>query len=83
LVRDCSKRNISHFVFFSQQAIISMLINESDIMHFTIYIEQDKGGIYIGDIPSIPGCHTQGETQKEMLSNLSDVIKLCLRNNKK
>jgi len=47
---------------------------------FVVYIEQDEDGIYIGSIPSIPGCHAQGKTQEEMLSNLADVVKLCLRN---
>lgn len=49
-------------------------------MQFTVYIEQDEDGIYIGSIPSIPSCHAQGETQAEMLQNLAQVMKLCLRN---
>lgn len=49
-------------------------------MQFTVYIEQDEDGIYIGSVPSIPACHAQGKTQKEMLKNLSEVIRLCLRN---
>ena len=51
--------------------------------HFAVYIEQDEDGMYIGSIPSIPGCHAEGKTQIEMLEDLSEVIKLCLRNIKK
>lgn len=47
---------------------------------FTVYIEQDEDGIFIGSIPSIPSCYAQGGTQEEMLKNLAEVIKLCLRN---
>lgn len=47
---------------------------------FTAFIEQDEDGVYIGSVPSIPGCHAQGDTQEELLKNLSDVIRLCLRN---
>ena len=47
---------------------------------FTVYIEQDEDGIYIGSVPAIPGCHAQGDTQEEMFQNLLEVIKLCLRN---
>lgn len=47
---------------------------------FTVYIEQDEDGTYIGSIPSIPSCYAQGNTQEEMLANLSEVLKLCLRN---
>lgn len=47
---------------------------------FTVYIEQDEDGMYIGSIPSIPSCYAEGRTQSEMLENLSEVVKLCLRN---
>ena len=47
---------------------------------FTVYIEQDEDGIFVGSIPVVPGCHAEGRTQKEMLKNLQEVLKLCLRN---
>jgi len=47
---------------------------------FVVYIEQDEDGIFIGSIPSIPNCYAQGETKEELLFNLKEVIKLCLRN---
>lgn len=47
---------------------------------FTVYIEQDEDGMFIGSIPSIPSCYAEGETQEKMLKNLSEVLKLCLRN---
>ena len=47
---------------------------------FAVYIEQDEDGVFIGSIPSIPGCHAQGDTEEEMLHNLQEVLKLCLRN---
>ena len=50
---------------------------------FTAYIEQDEDGMFIGSIPSIPSCYAEGRTQKEMLSNLREVVTLCLRNMKK
>lgn len=51
---------------------------------FTVYIEQDEDGMFVGSIPSIPSCHAEGRTQEEMMKNLSEVLSLCLRNiNKK
>ena len=47
---------------------------------FAVYIEKDEDGMFIGSIPLIPGCHAEGKTQEKMLENLSDVLKLCLRN---
>lgn len=48
--------------------------------NFTVYIEQDEDGVFIGSVPSVPSCYAQGKTQKEMLNNLQEVLKLCLRN---
>ncbi|MBP7819593.1 type II toxin-antitoxin system HicB family antitoxin [Candidatus Gracilibacteria bacterium] len=47
---------------------------------FTVYIEQDEDGMFIGSIPSLPSCHAEGVTQEEMMENLAAVLKLCLRN---
>ncbi len=47
---------------------------------FTVYIEQDEDGMFIGSVPTVPSCHAEGRTQEEMLQNLSEVLKLCLRN---
>lgn len=48
--------------------------------NFAIKIEQDEDGIFIGSIPTIPSCHAEGRTQKEMFKNLKQVLKLCVRN---
>lgn len=47
---------------------------------FAVYVEQDEDGMFIGSVPMIPSCHAEGRTQEEMLQNLSEVLKLCLRN---
>ncbi|OGY87350.1 MAG: hypothetical protein A2233_01455 [Candidatus Kerfeldbacteria bacterium RIFOXYA2_FULL_38_24] len=52
-------------------------------LQLTVYIEQDEDGVYIGSVPSFTNCHAQGDTQEEMLKNLSEVIQLCLRNDDK
>lgn len=51
--------------------------------YFTVYIEQDEDGVFIGSIPAIPSCYAQGKTQEKMISNLSEVLRLCLRNTKR
>lgn len=47
---------------------------------FTVYIEQDEDGVFIGSIPTIAGCYAEGKTQARMLKSLREVLKLCLRN---
>ena len=39
-------------------------------------IEQDEDGVYIASCPALKGCYTQGETYKEVITNIKDAIKL-------
>jgi len=47
---------------------------------YTVYIEQDEDGVFIGSVPSVPGCHTEGKTLDELITNLKEVVSLCTRN---
>jgi len=48
--------------------------------NYTVYIEQDEDGVYVGSVPSLAGCYTQGTTLDELMKNLPDVVALCARN---
>ncbi len=48
-------------------------------MKFLITIFQDEDGVYIAECPSIPGCFSQGHTEKEAEANIQDAIKECLK----
>jgi len=39
--------------------------------------EAEEAG-YWAEVPSIPGCATQGETFEELLSNLYEAVEACL-----
>jgi predicted RNase H-like HicB family nuclease len=47
-------------------------------MKFIITIFRDEDGMYIAECPSIPGCVSQGKTEKEAEKNIQDAIKECL-----
>jgi predicted RNase H-like HicB family nuclease len=47
---------------------------------YTVYIEKDEDGVFIGSVPNVPGCYTQGATLDELMNNLHEVIVLCTRN---
>ena len=47
-------------------------------MKFIITIFRDEDGVYITECPSIPGCISQGKTEKEAEKNIQDAIKECL-----
>ena len=47
-------------------------------MKFIITIFQDEDGVFIAECPSIPGCVSQGKTEKEAEENIQEAIKECL-----
>ncbi|MBE3114213.1 MAG: type II toxin-antitoxin system HicB family antitoxin [Candidatus Hydromicrobium sp.] len=47
-------------------------------MKFIITIFRDEDGMYIAECPSIPGCISQGKTEKEAEKNIQDAIRECL-----
>ena len=46
---------------------------------FPVVIEQDENGFFVADCPDLAGCHTQGKTLEEAISNIRDAIKLHLK----
>ena len=48
------------------------------IYNFTVLIEKDEDGHYVGSVPALKGCHTQGKNMDELLRNIREAIELCL-----
>ncbi len=44
----------------------------------TLIVREAEEGGYWAEVPSIPGCATQGETLEELLLNLNEAVKGCL-----
>jgi len=45
---------------------------------FYVVIERDEDGYYIGEVPQLKACYSQGETIDELMTNIKEVIELCL-----
>ena len=45
---------------------------------FYVVIERDEDGIYIGEVPQLKACYSQGETIDELMQNIREVIDMCL-----
>lgn len=45
---------------------------------FYVVIERDEDGIYVGEVPQIRACYSQGETLDELMENIKEAIELCL-----
>lgn len=45
---------------------------------FPIIIEKDEDGYFVADCPDLPGCHTQGKTLEEAITNIREAVELNL-----
>ena len=44
-------------------------------MKYRVLIEQDEEGVFVAEVPSLPGCISQGETRAQALENIKEAIK--------
>lgn len=47
-------------------------------MKFVVILDKDEDGVFVVECPSIPGCLSQGKTEREALKNIKEAIRLCL-----
>jgi predicted RNase H-like HicB family nuclease len=45
---------------------------------FYVVIEKDEDGFFVGEVPQLKGCYSQGRTLDELMENIREVIILCL-----
>lgn len=45
---------------------------------FYVYIEKDADGFFVGEVPQLKACYSQGRTIDELMANMRDIICLCL-----
>ena len=43
-------------------------------MKYRVLIEQDEEGVFVAEVPSLPGCISQGETRAQALDNIKEAI---------
>ena len=41
---------------------------------YRVILEQDEDGVFVAEVPSLPGCISQGRTRGEALTNIKDAI---------
>ncbi len=47
-------------------------------MKYRVITEQDEDGIFVAEVPSLPGCIPQGKTRIEALRNIQEAIEIYL-----
>ena len=45
---------------------------------FFVVIEKDEDGFFVGEVPQLGACYSQGRTIDELLANMREVIALAL-----
>ena len=45
---------------------------------FYVVIERDEDGMFVGEVPQLCACYTQGRTLDELMQNIQEVVKMCL-----
>jgi len=45
---------------------------------FTVVIERDEDGYFIGTVPQLKGCHTQAKSLDELMNRIEEAASLCL-----
>ena len=55
-----------------------MVRMQQKLLNFTVLIEPDEDGIYVANVPDIPGCYTQGRTVEQAMERIREAIQVCL-----
>jgi predicted RNase H-like HicB family nuclease len=45
---------------------------------FSVIIERDSEGYYVGTVPELRGCHTQARSLDTLMKRIREAIELCL-----
>jgi len=43
-------------------------------MQYRVLIEPDEDGVFVAEVPTLPGCVSQGNTRTEAISNIKEAI---------
>ena len=56
-----------------------MMLTESQVQQRTVILYPDEDNYWVVEVPSLPGCISQGETKEEALTNIQEAISLYLQ----
>lgn len=45
---------------------------------FSVIVERDEEGYYVGTVGELPGCHTQARSLDKLMQRMREAIALCL-----
>jgi predicted RNase H-like HicB family nuclease len=45
---------------------------------YTVVIEKDKEGYFVGTVPQLRGCHSQAKSLDKLMVRMKEAVQLCL-----
>jgi predicted RNase H-like HicB family nuclease len=45
---------------------------------FSVIIERDAEGYYVGTVPALRGCHSQAGSLDELMTRIQEAVEVCL-----
>jgi antitoxin HicB len=48
------------------------------MVKYRVIIEPDEDGVYVAEVPTLPGCISQGRTRAEAIENIKEAIAVYL-----
>lgn len=45
---------------------------------YTVVIEKDEDGYFVGSVPTLPGCHTQARSIDQLMDRMAEAIAVYL-----
>jgi predicted RNase H-like HicB family nuclease len=51
---------------------------QTQLREFFVVIERDEDGLFVGEVPQLKACFSQGHSLDELMVNMREVIELCL-----
>ena len=52
-------------------------------MKYRVIIQQDEDGMFIAEVPSLPGCISQGSTRREAVANIQEAVQAYIESLRK
>jgi len=72
------KECIINIIFIFEYLVTLLKLIRHLLMNIKVIIHEAKEGGYWAEVPSIPGCATQGDNYEELLSNIYEAVEGCL-----
>jgi predicted RNase H-like HicB family nuclease len=47
---------------------------EATNLKFRVMIEPDEDGVFVAEVPALPGCLSQGQTRTDAIENIKEAI---------